>query len=204
MNTKRLIIAFLFVFIGGWVIGFFIGRQTINKETEINYVTGIPVKGSVSSNQFSQVKEEKPNSPVLPTKEIEVQYRDTGSLKIISEIKYLYRVVDTAAIIEDYILKRSYVLTAFDNKENGKLLLYPTVQYNKLTGIDYDFTPIQKQTSKYAYKVWQPFVSGSYSTFDYLGVGGGIFYHNIGIEYQYQKDFRSNSTGHSFGLKYKL
>ncbi|MFT3994407.1 MAG: hypothetical protein QM660_08870 [Dysgonomonas sp.] len=188
---KKYLLTALLSFVVGSIIFFFVGRSTIQTETEVIYVPGETVSGSVSNNQLEPVKEEKPDKPVLPIKEIEIQYRDTGSVKTITETKYLYQVVDTAAIIEDYILKRSYVLTAFDNKENGKLLLYPTVQYNKLTGIDYDFTPIQKQTSIYSYRVWQPFVSVSYSTLDYIGLGGGVFYHNSGFEYQYNIDVRN-------------
>lgn len=188
---KKYILIVLISFIAGRIIFFFVGRSTRKTETEVSYVPGEAVSGSVSNNQFEPVKEEKPEKPLLPTKEIEIQYIDTGSMRIITEPKYLYQVVDTAAIIEDYILKRSYSITAFDNKEQGKLLLYPIVQYNKLTGMDYDFTPMQKQTNKHSYKVWQPFVSGSYSTLDYLGLGGGVFYHNLGFEYQYNIDIRS-------------
>lgn len=184
------------------IIGFFIGRSTIKTETEIKYIPGKTISGSVSNNQFESVKEEIPNKPLLPTKIIEIQYKDTGRIKTITETKYMYQVVDTAAIIEDYIKKRTYAITAFDNTEQGKLLLYPVVQYNKLTGIDYLFTPMQKQTNTYLQKTWQPFISASYSTLNYIGIGGGIFYHNLGFEYQYQKSLGSQSNGHLFGLKY--
>lgn len=186
------------------VIGFFIGRSTIKTETEIKYIPGKTISGSVSNNQFESVKEEIPNKPLLPTKIIEIQYKDTGRIKTITETKYMYQVVDTAAIIEDYIKKRTYAITAFDNTEQGKLLLYPVVQYNKLTGIDYLFTPMQKQTNTYLQKTWQPFISASYSTLNYVGIGGGIFYHNLGLEYQYQKSLGSQSNGHLFGAKYKF
>lgn len=191
---RNYIIVALLSFIIGGIIFFFVGRSTIKTETEISYVPGETVLGSVSNDQFEPVKEEKPEKPIFPIKEIEIQYIDTGGVKTITEPKYVYQVVDTAAIIEDYILKRSYSLTAFDNKEHGKLLLYPTVQYNKLTGMDYDFTPMQRQTNTYKEKVWQPFLSGSYSTLDYVGLGGGVYYHKLGIEYQYNIDIRKKPT----------
>lgn len=186
------------------VIGFFIGRSTIKTETEIKYIPGKTISGSVSNNQFESVKEEIPNKPLLPTKIIEIQYKDTGRIKTITETKYMYQVVDTAAIIEDYIKKRTYAITAFDNTEQGKLLLYPVVQYNKLTGIDYLFTPMQKQTNTYLQKNWQPFISASYSTLNYVGIGGGVFYHNLGFEYQFQKSLGSQGNGHLFGVKYQF
>ncbi len=186
------------------VIGFFIGRSTIKTEAEIKYIPGKTISGSESNNQFESVKEEIPNKPLLPTKIIEIQYKDTGRIKTITETKYMYQVVDTAAIIEDYIKKRTYAIPAFNNTEQGKLLLYPVVQYNKLTGIDYLFTPMQKQTNTYLQKTWQPFISASYSTLNYVGIGGGVFYHNLGFEYQYQKSLGSQSNGHLFGVKYKF
>lgn len=201
---RKYILIALFSFVAGSIIFFFIGRSTIKTETEIKYIPGETVSGSVSNNQFESVKEEIPNKPLLPTKIIEIQYKDTGRIKTITETKYMYQVVDTAAIIEDYIKKRTYAITAFDNTEQGKLLLYPVVQYNKLTGIDYLFTPMQKQTNTYLQKTLQPFISASYSTLNYIGIGGGMFYHDIGIEYQYQKSLGSQSNGHLFGLKYKF
>lgn len=109
---------------------------------------------------------------------------------------------DTAAIIADWELKRTYKLTAFNNKTQGKLELFPVIQYNRLAALDYNFTPMIERQIKT--KVWQPFASGSYSTLGYIGVGGGIFYYDIGIEYQYQKSLGSLSDGHLFGLKYKF
>lgn len=186
------------------IIGFFIGRSTIDSEPKKEYIKGETVTGSVSPTQFEPIKEEKLNKPLLPTKIIEIQYKDTGRIKTITETKYMYQVVDTAAIIEDYIKKRTYAITAFDNTEQGKLLLYPVVQYNKLTGIDYLFTPMQKQTNTYLQKTWQAFISASYSTLNYVGIGGGIFYHNLGFEYQYQKSLGIQGNGHLFGAKYKF
>ena len=116
--------------------------------------------------------------------------------------------IDSAAyaklVIADYELKRTYKLTAFDNKTQGKLDLFPVIQYNKLSALDYNFTPVIERQTIYKTKVWQPFVSASYSTLNYIGIGGGIFYHDIGIEYQYQKSLGSQSNGHLFGVKYKF
>ena len=178
-------------------IGFFVGRKKINPETKVEYITLEPVSGSVGINHLEPVGEEIPIHPNLPVR-IDTIYKDS----IRTEIKYIVQKVDTAAIIVDYILKRSYSITAFDSKELGSLILFPTVQYNKLTGLDYEFTPIQRQIETYKEKVWQPFLSGSYSTLNHVNLGGGIFYHNLGFEYQYQKDMIGRNDGHLFGLKY--
>lgn len=169
-------------------IGFFIGRSYIDTEPKMEYVKGATITGSVSPTQFEPIKEEKPD----------IHYRDTGS------IKYVNLPADTAAIIADWELKRTYKLTAFDNKTQGKLELFPVIQYNRLTALDYNFTPIIERQTIYKTKVWQPFVSGSYSTLGYIGVGGGVFYHNLGFEYQYQKNLGNQNNEHSFGVKYKF
>lgn len=178
------------------VIGFFIGRSSIDSEPKKEYIKGEMLTGSVSPTQLEPIKEEKPDKSLLPF----IQYRDTGSVRFIP--------IDSAAyaklVIADYELKRTYKLTAFDNKTQGKLDLFPVIQYNKLSALDYNFTPIIERQTIYKTKVWQPFVSASYSTFNYIGIGGGIFYHNLGFEYQYQKSLGSQSNGHLFGVKYKF
>lgn len=178
------------------VIGFFIGRSSIDSEPKKEYLKGEMVTGSVSPTQFEPIKEEKPDKPLLPF----IHYKDTGSVRYIP--------IDSAAyaklVIADYELKRTYKLTAFDNKTQGKLDLFPVIQYNKLSALDYNFTPVIERNTIYKTKVWQPFVSASYSTLNYIGVGGGIFYYDIGIEYQYQKSLGSQSDGHLFGAKYKF
>ena len=176
------------------IIGFFIGRSSIDSEPKKEYIKGETLTGSVSPTQFEPIKEEKPDKPLLPF----IQYRDTGRVRYMS--------IDSAAyaklVIADYELKRTYKLTAFDNKTHGKLDLFPVIQYNKLSALDYNFTPVIERQTIYKTKIWQPFVSASYSTLNYVGIGGGIFYHNLGFEYQYQKSLGSQGNGHLFGVKY--
>ena len=178
------------------IIGFFIGRSSIDSEPKKEYIKGETLTGSVSPTQFEPIKEEKPDNPLLPF----IQYRDTGRVR--------YMPIDSAAyaklVIADYELKRTYKLTPFDNKTQGKLELFPVIQYNKLSALDYNFTPVIERQTIYKTKVWQPFISGSYSTLNYIGIGGGIFYHNLGFEYQYQKSLGSQSNGHLFGVMYKF
>ena len=170
-------------------IGFFIGRSSIDSEPKKEYIKGETITGSVSPTQFEPIKEEKPDKPLLPF----IQYRDTGSVR--------YMPIDSAAyaklVIADYELKRTYKLTPFDNKTQGKLELFPVIQYN-------NFTPVIERQTIYKTKIWQPFVSASYSTLNYVGIGGGVFYHNLGFEYQYQKSLGSQSNGHLFEVKYKF
>lgn len=185
---------------------FFIGKYFGNGCQEINAAPGETITGYIPGEKLTPVKEETPVNPDLPMKEVqvEIQYRDTGSVR--TETKYITvtkkMVVDTAAIIADYIVKRSYSQTLFNNS-NGKLEVFPAVYQNKLSSLGYEFTP--------KVKVWQPFVGTSYSTADYLGLGAGFFYHNLGVEYQYQIDLKGSNSiyqprgnAHLIGVKYKF
>lgn len=174
------------------IIGFFIGRSTVNTVTEVKYVKGETVRDTIRKEVLIPVKEYIPSDPIY-------LYKD----KYIVKTDTIIQVVDSTAIVNDWVLQRNYSQTLFDNS-NGKMYVDLSVRYNKLQSLKYSFTPIQKQTIIYKEKVWQPFVSASYSTLNYVSIGGGIFYHNLGFEYQYQKDFKVNSTGHNFGLKYKF
>lgn len=194
MQTTQLRFYIKYLIVGlilGLVIGFFLGRATINVKEEVELVTGETIKGSASAEQFEPVKEEGPKQSQLPTKPVVKENLTT-------------QIVDTAAIIAEYELKRSYSVTAFDNNKYGKLQLYPTLQYNRLVGMDYDYTPIIEKRTVIKRNTWQPFVSASYSTLDFVGFGGGVFYHNLGFEYQYLKGFRDTNNAHLFGLKYKF
>lgn len=181
---------FLGVFIGA-LIGFFIGRSTIQTKTETIYVQGETISGAVSHTQLVPERIEIPQIPALPLK------KENDKILLPTQ-------VDTTAIIAEYELKRSYNILAFDDHRYGKLELFPSLQYNELTGIDYRFTPITKIQNHTKVKVWTPFVAASYSTLNYVGMGGGIFYHNIGFEYQFLKGLKNTDNAHSFGLKLKF
>ena len=157
------------------IAGIGIGRITINTKTVVKYEKGETVTAYVNPEQFNLVSEEKPAFVLDRTKFLLLPFSVP---------------TDTAAIIADYETKRKYSVLVFDDNIKGKLELFPTIQYNHLADLEYSFTPMVKNTIVYKERVWQPFVSGSYSTLEYLGVGGGIFYHNLGFEYQYNLDLR--------------
>ena len=173
---KYLIIGFI---IGGLVC-FFIGRSTIDLKTDIKYVKGETVRDWFPI--LTPFKVSIPSDPIY-------KYKENTA------------VVDTAAIIEDWITKREYKQTLFDNT-HGKLDIDFTVQYNKPTDLRYSYIPIKEVNTIYKVKVWQPYASASYSTLNYVGVGLGIFYHDVGFGAKYVTDF--NKKGVEFELKYKF
>lgn len=173
----------------GFIAGLIIGRQGSDSDQSIKYIKGETIEKIVEVP--IPYKVEVPVQPLFLYKKADTIYNT-----IATEI-------DTTAILNDWITRKSYKQDLFDN-QHGKLSVNASVQYNQLASLKYSFTPIQKEISTTKHQTWMPYVGVSYNTLNHLGIGGGLFYHNIGIEYQFQKDLRYNDTGHSFGLKYKF
>lgn len=190
---KKYILVALLFFTIGCAISFFIGRSTIDTKPKTEYVKGETIKDTVYiPAPYSEKKADKDNLIPIYKKDPEGK-----------EITELDTIKSKDATIHDWNLERKYSDQVF-NSENGKLLYDITVQNNKLSKFNYTFTPIQKVTTTIKERIFQPYVSAGYSTLDIASVGGGFFYHNLGIEYQFQRDFKYNNTGHSLGLKYKF
>ena len=161
------------------ISGFFVGRATNTTSTEIKYIKGETVTTSVNVPGPDRIITKIVN-PNLPIK------HDT----IWKEGKpvFVYMKVDTAKIIANYIQRKYYTIPLFDNN-NGKLTVTPVVQYNALDSLGYSFTPIEKVTTITKEKIFTPFITASYNSFNYVGAGGGIYYHNIGLGAKYMTNF---------------
>lgn len=167
------------------IIGVFIGRWTIGKP-EVKYVKGETVRDTIYSEKLVPYNVYLPPKPVLPMKP------DT-----INNVVYMS--VDTAQIISNYITRNSYRKVMFDNKD-GKLIVDAVVQYNQLGRLAYEFTPIQKQITKT--RVLVPFLSSSWNSFGIVGIGGGLYYHDVGLGAKYITDF--SRQGYEIGLNIKF
>lgn len=165
------------ILIAVFVLGFFIGRGNIRTVEKVEYVKGEEITNTVKIPQPYLLK--VPQIYFLPMAN---------------------GVVDTAQIISDYISERRYDINVFDN-DAGKLDVEQSIQYNELKEFNYTFTPIQRHTTVTQKPIFEPFVSFGYNTLQQANIGGGFFYHNIGIEYNY---ILSNTNGHYLGIKYKF
>ena len=165
---------------------FLLGRLSTKHTEEVIYTKAKPVSGSVQVSL--PTKEIQPIEPILPYK-----YVFIGNTKT--------EVVDTAKIISDYIAERAYSVTLFDNL-HGKLEITPTIQYNQLTTIPYTFTPIEKTV--FRKQKWALFSTISYNTFNIAGVGGGVYYKNVGMHYKYLWHMRLHQVGHELGVNVKF
>ncbi len=171
----------------GFFAGFILGRQSTESQQSVKYVKGENIENTVKIPIPYRV--EIPAKPVYLYKKA-----DTVFNTVAAEI-------DTAAILNDWITKKSYKQNLFDN-QYGKLTVDASVQYNQLEFLKYNFTPIQKEISTIKHQTWMPYVGISYSTLNHIGIGGGIFYHNLGIGARYVTDF--NQKGFDFELNYKF
>lgn len=189
--------AIIFIIIA-FILGFFAGRVTLKRGETIEYVKGEQVNGTVYTssltvgNNLTEFKTNIQELPIIFWKNI----TDTITNTIITE-------VDTAKIVEDFLIERQYDLVLFDNTD-GVMKLQPVVQYNKLQKIDYQFTPITKVITTTKDPLFTPFISTSYNTLNYIGVGGGGFIKDFGIEYSTLYNFITKDRQHLFGVKYKF
>lgn len=174
------------------IASFFLGRLTIKDKEIVKYVKGETVVRPVKIPYPATVY--IPHVYFLPAK--------SDTIYLDGEAQFV-QTVDTAKIIEEYITQNTYEFNVFDDS-NGKLDINQTIQYNKLQSFDYSFTPVHKNTIITKKNLFEPFVSFGYNTLQQANIGGGFFYHNIGIEYNYIFNTFDKRTAHSFGVKYKF
>lgn len=186
---RNLLIALLI----GLVAGFFLGRESIQKESTVSYSTGKKVTGKVERDILNADVEFLTEVKLIPY----LYWKQDTIREVITLVP------DTAAIIDDYRTKRKYNFVVFDDI-TGKLVAKPTILHNRLLNFEYEFTPIQKQTTVTRVKTVRPFISTSLNTFSTYGLGGGLFFNNFGIEYNYMHNFQLNKSGHELGVKYLL
>lgn len=176
----------------GIAVGFFIGRGRITvKETHtIEYRQGEPIKIDVPYPVLVKETHTTIDTQQLPGQVITI--RDT-----------IYQ-VDTIEVVKDYMVERSYSQTFFDSKEKGKLTVNSTVQYNKQRNIGIDYIPVTQieTVTKTIKPIWTPFVSVGYNSLNYVSAGAGVFYHNIGLEYNYNRSVADQF--HDVKLKVKF
>ena len=173
------------------VVAFFIGRATISTDPMVEYVKGEEITGSVPSWQLLPARETMPEFSFLPYRLLIINGKEV-------------QVPDTAAIVADHQVKRDYDPILFDDDRLGKLQLFAGVQYNSLQSIDWKFTPVTKVITRTRKQVFQPFVSASWNSLNQIGVGGGMFYHNFGVEYQFMKGYNGMGDGHLVSGKWRF
>lgn len=199
------------IVIVAFVAGFFLGRKTINVKEKIEYVKGETIRDTIVISQPTFV--EIPSNP---------KYIYKYDTIVVDNIQYISEKVDTSAIIQDYILMRTYEFNVFNNDTLGAFDVKQKIGYNKLLSFDYTYTPMTKQVTRIRERLITPFITGGYSTNSNILMGAGLYYKNIGIEYNMnistKRNYRLNDFGsqqiidilndnrnyHTFKINYKL
>jgi hypothetical protein len=172
---------------------FFLGRSSIEVTESIRYVRGETIRDNIEVPVPYRV--EVPTIVYLPMR--------PDTLVIENEIVIVER-VDTARIIADFIAINHYQFNVFDLDTVGTLNAQLSIQYNRLRTFEYDFTPIHREITMYRRPTFEPFISGSISTFNTVGVGGGVFIGSFGVEYQFLRNHLLGSSGHRVGVKWRI
>jgi len=160
------------IVIVAFVVGFFLGRKTIDVEEKVTFVKGETIHDTIVINEPTFVE--------IPANPKYIYKYDTI---VVDNIQYISEKVDTSAIIQDYILMRTYDFNVFNSDTLGKFDVKQQIGYNKLLSFDYGFTPITKQVTQYRAPVFTPFVSMGYSTNSTVLGGLGAYYRCLGVEY---------------------
>jgi len=174
-----------------FIVGGLVGRCTTEPKTETKYVKGDVIHDSVPKPYA--VKVYIPAKPVLPTK--------PDTIKLLGEKEIIALKVDTAQIIAEYVSLKKYGITLFDDRY-GKLIIKPVVQYNELQTIPYEFEPITQVITSTIERTFTPYITGSYNSFGYFGIGGGLFYNKIGVGVKYMTDTKNKGIEGSFSIKF--
>ena len=160
------------IVIVAFVVGFFLGRKTIDVEEKVTFVKGETIRDTIVISQPTFVE--------IPSKPKYIYKYDTI---VVDNIQYISEKVDTSAIIQDYILMRTYEFKVFNSDTLGKFDVKQKIGYNKLLSFDYTFTPITKQVTRFREPVFTPFVTVGYSTNRTVLGGLGAYYRRLGVEY---------------------
>ena len=160
------------IVIVAFVVGFFLGRKTINVKEKVTYVKGETIRDTIVIP--------KPTFVEIPAKPKYIYKYDTIT---VDNILYISEKVDTSAIIQDYILMRTYEFNVFNSDTLGKFDVKQKIGYNKLLSFDYTFTPITKQVTQFREPVFTPFITMGYSTNRTVLGGLGAYYKRLGVEY---------------------
>ena len=187
--------------------GIFIGRnwRIVEYRETIRYVQGVAIRDTIAVPLPYRVEIPDMEDVALPMRADTVwrtiPITDTVWL---DRIKTITQVVDTARIIADFVAINHYTLQVFDIDTVGVFDVNLSVQYNLLRSFDYSFTPMIREVTRYVGPTFIPFVSISTNTFQTVGIGGGVLFRNIGIEYQFLHNHSLNSSGHQLTLKYRF
>ena len=215
-QKKRLIILFIVTALLTAVIGFFLGRSTIEKEivTNIKYIKGEKITNTIDKPVPYAVEIPADTLSIIQDCIKNGIYSELFPEKIITELVNITH-EDTLAIVRDWAIKRLYDEVLLDSDTIGKFEIKMEVQYNRMGMLTYSFTPVHKhiETKISQVKKFSPFIGAgfSYGTWGddlsdvLLNLNAGFFIkETYGINFQYNRStyLNANYFGGSFFYKF--
>jgi len=157
--------------------GYYLGRQSVRivEKTVVAYRDLPPVKVSVNPEAF------RFSIPAFPKW---IWVTDTITTA---------PVIDTAAILSDWILQRDYAGRLLSDS-TAVIDYAATVQYNRLQGLQLDYQPKQQiiTITKSMQRNWQPFLLLGANTSGYGQLEGGVFIGHWGFSIELTTNFQGN------------
>lgn len=215
--NKWKIIAYAFAIVGFILLGFYLGRTTVDKkepDTIVKYIKGDEIHDSISYPVPYEVIKPADTANIIKQCVKDGIYFDLFPEKTVIEYVEVTK-EDTSRILEDWASKRLYKETLFDIDTVGSCVVDFSVQYNRLSLIRYTYTPVIKNVNNNIYKVnlFSPFVGGGLLAIphkEYLDLGlsidGGFFIkekYGLKLQYGYMLNQDRNSIiGASFLYKF--
>ena len=215
-NTFKIIV-FVLAFVLSILSGFFLGRVTVEKsapKTEVKYIKGEKITDSIPYPKPIEVVKPIDTANIIKQCVRDGIYSELFPEKTITEYIEITK-DDTSAIIKDWATKRLYSETLFDVDTLGKCIVNASVQYNRLSLLSYNYTPIEKQVTITTNKVkfFSPYVGigvlidNDFS--DYLNytptVNAGFFIkEKYGVGLLYGKSYKTKNNFFSASLLYKF
>ena len=214
--NKWKIFAYIVAIIGFMLLGFYMGRATIEikePETIIKYEKGDQIIDSISYPVPYEVIKPVDTANIIKQCVKDGIYFELFPEKTVVEYVEVTK-EDTLKILEDWASKRLYNETLFDIDTLGSCIVDLSVQYNRLSLLGYTYTPISKTvtTNIYKVKLFSPYIGGGllmlpkedYWNFGFSVDGGFFIKEKYGLKLQYgyilNKE-RNNIIGASFLYK---
>jgi hypothetical protein len=178
---------YILVIIAALAAGFYLGRYSVvvKETTVVEYLPMLTISVSVSPEPL------RFSVPDLPQW---LYFTDTITQQ---------QVIDTAAILADWALRREYGARLIDDT-TGTVDYSAIVQYNQLQNITIDYQPIQRTviTTRVIQQRFTPFVLIGGNTAGFGQAEAGVLFNRWGAAIELGTDFSgTNYVGGKVGIK---
>ena len=197
------------------ILGFFIGRKTIEPKTEIvtEYIQGETITDTLFYPKPYKVYVKPDTLSIIQQCIKDGIYKELWPEKVVTEYIEVNK-SDTTAIMNDWATKRYYSETLFNDEKQGSCAFNAEVQYNRLKMVDYTYTPVVQTITetKYTTKMFSPYVGVSYLENPWdeiknptIQLNGGVFIkETYGFQVLYQRGLKLKSDYIGGGFIYKF